>query len=78
MKNIITHVEEQYSKLEDHPVIGGLFVLGSFAVMGIVAARVVKKQSRAAQLRKEHPGTSYHQSVCQAFDELGYEQPFKV
>jgi len=78
MKNIITHVEEGYEKLADHPVVGGLFVLGSFAVMGIVAASVVKKQSRAAQIRQAQPGISYHQSVCQAFDELGYDKPFKV
>jgi hypothetical protein len=57
---------------------GTLLGIAALAIGGLVVARVIKKQSRAAELRKTNPSMSYHESICKAFDDLGQRNPFKI
>jgi len=59
--------------------IGNIATIAGVVVGGIVVARVIRKQTLAAEIRKDHPEMTYHQSILTAFERLGYDKhPFKV
>lgn len=57
---------------------GTLLGIAALAIGGLVVARVIRKQSRAAELRKANPSMSYHKSIVKTFEDLGQRNPFKI
>jgi hypothetical protein len=56
-------------------IIGNMLGIAAIGIGAILVTRVVKKQTLAAEMRKEDPGLSYHQSIVSAFHFLGYDSP---
>lgn len=78
-----TYDPKQWDDVAAHVLVrdGGtlLGIAAAVTIGGILVGRVIKKQSRAADLRKKDPSLSYHASVVQAWQQLGHDKhPFKV
>lgn len=64
---------------ETSNLIGNIAAIAGLVVGGIVLTRVIRKQTLAAEIRKDQPGMTYHQSILAAWERLGYDKhPFKV
>jgi hypothetical protein len=66
------------NNITDNNLIGNVLGIGALAIVAMIVTRVIKKQSKAAQIRKDNPNISYHAGIVQAFNELGYDHPFKI
>ena len=71
-------MEINNNNTQAHDLIGNIAGVAALAIGGMLVARVIKKQTLAAEIRKNNPAQTYHQRIVSAYKWLGYENPFKI